>query len=340
MAAMGTLRWISVCGLAACVATSMSACLTATQVVVEIQTNVDCSIVRARGVVLRAGRDATLVKGDEAASRNVYYDCAEATGNEGFNAIGTISLSPEAAKDAKFAVSALIGINKKAEECQRAVESETDGTSRERFPGCVFTWRSSRFLEQTGLRMRMVLYVECKDVACQATQFCGAGAKCYAGAVPAEECKDTTGGCIGEPPRDSPGVNDGGIVIDGSGGSSSEGGSDGGSGSPNAPSGAGNVACGADTCTRGPCCAVGNGGGLMEVCQSSCAVGTSTCDEVADCSPGKYCLVAPSGYGARICGAFDPAAQSRYVCYRDVDCPGGKTCSIPVQAQRFYFCSP
>jgi hypothetical protein len=336
-------RLVGLVGIGLCVMSSISACLTATEVVLEIQTNVDCEIIRSRGLVLHAGHTAGSVKSDAAVSRSVYFECVPGAGDGDFNTVGTLTLSPEAAKDAKFAVSGVIGIDKRSEDCrlETVVEKADDGTmvSRERFPGCVFTWRSTKFIKQTNLRMRMVLFVECKDVQCAPDKFCGAGARCYPGDVPADECKDVPRGCTGEPMLGTDASTDGNALADGSmgtdasridGSNTSDTGvprdatvSDTGASDAPSDSGAGStIACGVmgppvscifpEICCRTsmPSCTA------LNACADARAV--QACDDRSDCTAPEYCIFLSGGYGRIGCGV--PTSIDNIVCLTNEEC--------------------
>jgi hypothetical protein len=328
--AMRGIRWTGLLSVGACWFGSMSACLTATEVTVEIQTNLDCSVVRTRGLILRAGRGLDSVKGDDATSRTVHYDCTERFGE--FNPIGSITLSPEALNDPGFAVSALIGLDKKSEDCQRQNVStpNTDGSvvQRETFPGCVFTWRSTRFIKHTGLRMRMVLYVECKDIACAPNQFCGANAKCVPAELPPETCNVNTGGCTGE--ITSGPVADGGFSDSSAARDAKP--SDSGSridGGVELPSTPGSIDCGGNACTNSQCCLVQNDGGVVNRCDTTGLMGCdiARCDEPGDCTNSGDACFFDTAKQAKLDCAKDSGLPR--VCKRAADCPKPQICNTP-----------
>jgi hypothetical protein len=330
------------------VALSAPGCLSATEAILELRTNVDCSIVRNRGVVLLVGRSAPEVKRQESVFRQIYFDdCIPGGSSDALNFLGSITLAPEETKDSVLVTAAIIGIDRKSEECklQQVMQQQNNSPMNEaalaeKFPGCSYTWRSTRFLKRSKLTLKMVVYVECKDVACGPNEFCGAGAKCLPADQSAVDCARVEG-CDGEPTSADSGVTldarqDGTAPTDGSAGST-EGGANGEGGSNNdagalddagpfnsTGTGPDQVECIDGSICKGatPFCCANNASPPGPVCGGQCDAPRSVvpivirCDGAEDCMPGYYCAIIPDGTTC-----ITGEAGITFACYNDQDCP-------------------
>lgn len=142
---------------------SMPSCYSATEIQISIDTDVACSVVRARGVaVFVASSPDSLHAAAPVATAN---DCTE--GPSGAH-VGTLTFVPSGERDERVAIEVVVGVDRPTEECFPSTS------------GCIVARRAPRYIAHTSVRLPVRLSTRCKDARCAAS----------------ETCNDDTGQCV------------------------------------------------------------------------------------------------------------------------------------------------
>jgi hypothetical protein len=159
-------------------ATLLSGCLDATQIEVELRTDVKCA--DRPETTISVG---TLGQLESSAPVAVTTACDEQTGR-----IGSIVVLPHDSKEGQVGLEVVAGIVKSAEECRR-----------DHFVGgCIVARRSLNFVKHHGLKLPIELEAACIDVPCGATETCRKGA-CVSAEVDPTSCHTNQGCSIVDP---------------------------------------------------------------------------------------------------------------------------------------------
>jgi hypothetical protein len=149
-------------------------CLDATQVEVELTTDVNCADRPETAISV-----GTLEQRESSPPVAVTTACDADTGR-----IGSIVILPHESKTGRVALEVVAGITKTAEECRR-----------DNFVGgCIVARRTLNFVKHRGLRLPIELEAACVDVPCNATQTCRKGS-CVSAEVDPDSCL-TGDGCM------------------------------------------------------------------------------------------------------------------------------------------------
>jgi hypothetical protein len=196
----GVLRRLARATWALLAAGLLSGCLDATQIELELTTDVNCADRPETAISV-----GTLGQLESSPPVAVTTACEAQTGR-----IGSLVVLPHDSKEGQVAVEVVAGIAKTAEECRR-----------DRFVGgCIVARRMLNFVKHRSLRLPIELEAACVDVPCGSTETCRRGS-CVSAEVDPDSCLTGLGCMI-----DDAGDGSGG---DGSGGDGSGGGGDGGS---------------------------------------------------------------------------------------------------------------
>lgn len=150
----------------------MGGCLDATQIEIELSTDVDCS--DRPQTTIRVGQLGLIEKSPPVA---VTAACNAETGR-----IGSLVILPNESKQGHLEIQVVAGLGKSAEECQR-----------DNFVGgCIVARRSLNFVKHRSLRLPIGLEVACLDVPCGATQTCRKG-ECVSSQVNPDSCESEQG---------------------------------------------------------------------------------------------------------------------------------------------------
>src|SRR6478736_4319408 len=199
-------------------ATLLGGCLDATQIAVELHTDVKCA--DRPETTISVG---TLGQLESSAPVAVTTACDAQTGR-----IGSIVVLPHDSKEGQVGIEVVAGIVKSAEECRR-----------DNFVGgCIVARRSLNFVKHHGLELPIDLEAACIDVPCGATETCRRGA-CVPAQVDPNSCYTSQGCSIADPGAGAGGVGAAGQEPTTGGGGSGEFGGFGGQGGTIAQSGAG-----------------------------------------------------------------------------------------------------
>gem|GEM_PF-2880696 len=153
-------------------------CLDATQVEVELTTDVNCA--DRPETTISVG---TLGQLDSSAPVAVTTACDAKTGR-----IGSIVVLPHESKEGQVGIEIVAGIAKGADECRR-----------DNFAGgCIVARRSLNFVKHHGLQLPIELEAACVDVPCGATETCRKGA-CVSAEVDPNSCFTSQGCSIVDP---------------------------------------------------------------------------------------------------------------------------------------------
>ncbi|HYQ04881.1 MAG TPA: hypothetical protein VER96_39670 [Polyangiaceae bacterium] len=194
-------------------ATLLGGCLDATQIAVELHTDVKCA--DRPETTISVG---TLGQLESSAPVAVTTACDAQTGR-----IGSIVVLPHDSKEGQVGIEVVAGIVKSAEECRR-----------DNFVGgCIVARRSLNFVKHHGLELPIELEAACIDVPCGATETCRRGA-CVPAQVDPNSCYTSQGCSIADPGAGAGGVGGaggmGGVGVGGwgAGGGGASGGTSGG----------------------------------------------------------------------------------------------------------------
>lgn len=134
------------------------ACRGATQIVVHVRTNADCSKpANWKGVAVSVG-----APGPDVESRDPTLTTSEChPGGD----IGSLVVTPSGAKDGEIAVRVVAGITRRPEECRSAL-----------YAGCIVARRALRFEPHDALDVVVDLTTDCTGFACDSTHTCVSGA--------------------------------------------------------------------------------------------------------------------------------------------------------------------
>ncbi|HEY8076801.1 MAG TPA: hypothetical protein VIF62_21895 [Labilithrix sp.] len=176
-------RLVGVGGFAACALVSaLASCRDATEVYVDVRTNVpwSSSIVTSFTV----GAPGATESASEAAETRAPW------GGDGF--VGSLVVVPGASKDAALSVKIVMSLRGDASAC-----------TVEHPDGCIFARRELSYLPHRRLELPIVLYDTCVGVACGNGTTCNAEGACVGANVDPMTCDDPSG-CApeGDPPPD------------------------------------------------------------------------------------------------------------------------------------------
>jgi hypothetical protein len=299
-------------GLAAGASMTVPSCRGATQVTLIIDTDLDCAVVRDRGVTVAVGDDPA-----EAETRASSFTAAETRDctplPQGGSRIGTLVLTPSASRRAAIVV--VGGVIRQAAQCDAGND----------YLGCIVARRQIAFLDHTSLELPVFLAVRCLDIACNPLSTCEQGAcrqaevRCSAGScLPREEIIDA-----GQPDREATPEP---LPV---------------CGSANTP-----VSCGTGPRCTTPnvCCqflfgadgGYGYGPAPFIGCDdpARCPYTRVACRDRSSCAPGDLCCdMFPS---ASTCGSSCPG---NVLCRQDCDCPERMRCGGPAPGD-FATCVP
>ena len=159
-------------------ASLLGGCLEATQIEVELSTDVKC--VDHPETTINVGALGQL---DSSPPVAVTSACNEKTGR-----IGSIVVLPHDSKEGQVGIEVVAGIAKSAEECRR-----------DNFVGgCIVARRALNFVKHRSLELPVELEAACVDVPCGATETCRKGA-CVSAQVDPNSCLSQTGCMIPDP---------------------------------------------------------------------------------------------------------------------------------------------
>jgi len=195
------MRKVTLCRLlcALLTATQLCGCLEATQIEVELTTDVNCA--DRPETTVSVGALATLDSSPPVAASTV---CDRATGR-----IGSLVILPHESKEGHVDIEVVTGLGKRVEDCRR-----------DNFVGgCIVARRSLNFVKHRSLMLPIQLDAACVDVPCGATQTCRQGA-CVSSTVDPDSCQTARGCMVTDPGAAAGAGGSGGIHSGGSGGTS------------------------------------------------------------------------------------------------------------------------
>jgi hypothetical protein len=166
-------RAVAVGALASSVVLTTS-CLTATEIAVDVTTDVPCDHVRSTTIsVGELGPNGI----DDGAFASTQTRCADGR-------IGTLVIVPSGANDSDVAFRVTTGVDKPAEECKGAGGQ-----------GCIVARRALRFLPHTRLDVPVAMRGSCEGIVCvDPATTCVVGA-CVPATIPDPSTCTTPGGC-------------------------------------------------------------------------------------------------------------------------------------------------
>jgi hypothetical protein len=147
---------------------SLSSCRDATQIVLQIRTQMPCSEAASwRGVAVYVGAPGAEL--EKQSPTLVSTEC----GADG--EVGSLVITPSSSKSDEIGVRVVAGILRKPEDC------EANG-----YEGCVVARRAARFVPHEELRLEVELMQDCLGVACDPENTCYQGV-CVRGEQPPEQ---------------------------------------------------------------------------------------------------------------------------------------------------------
>ena len=278
-------------------------CRTATQVTIEIGTNVVCADLRGVDIVIASDsheaehRAALDVPGTRFATTTT-TDCAEGAPPR---RVGTLAITPGSGSGAVVLVAAF------------GSARVSDCVAPNFGPGCIVARRRFGFVDHSAVTLPIVLDPVCAGVPCNESSTC-VGKKCVDSAV------DCSSGTCAEPGQRSM---DGGLVevdavspLDASGGmdSADAGASDAAADASDSASGDGAVADGSVDA---------GGGGSCPMSVSCAQPSASVCTQVAGGSPGSCCY---ENGAMATCTPLGSCAAISGCCRSADDCTNGDVC--------------
>lgn len=317
-------RGLSIFAAVVAVVVSLASCRSATEVVVDVRTNTAYH----DGLVV----SFTVGTPDEVESGAPTTEARTPWGADGFVGSLTVVPSSGSSKDTSLGVKVVLGVDRDSRSCAPPA-----------YEGCIVARRRIHYAPHERLELPIALYVQCKDVACDATSTCNLLGQCVSATVDPATCSSARGCSVaGDPQASTPPRPGDERDVDAAGdGATTDGAADAaaaGDGAMDAPSDAprdgaseagtaGFVDCGPGlTCdaTAGNACCFdpAAGAGTCVANGGSCATDTGkidvTCDGNEDCTGGTICCaVGPTMQCAPGCG---PYAQ---VCHSTKECTGG-----------------
>jgi hypothetical protein len=166
------------------------ACRAATEITIEISTDVKCSDVR--GTAITVGDLSTL---DAKPATTVTPACDPRTGR-----IGSMVIVPSGANDDVVAMKVVLGIGRNVAECVPPAYG----------PGCIVARRALRFIPSSSLYVPIFMAAVCSGIPCEATTTCRGGS-CASAIIEDPSVCSEPGGCTESslgpslPPRDDAG---------------------------------------------------------------------------------------------------------------------------------------
>lgn len=136
-------------------------CLSPTQLVLELRTDLACNTVK--GVTITVGAPSRV---ESAPPNTTTLRCSD-----GY--IGTIAVAPASDNDGRIAIRAVLGVDVPAEEC----------TAANKYQGCIVVRRQLSFVPRTSVPVLIGFYRACLDVPCDGDSTCKEKNRC----VPSSE---------------------------------------------------------------------------------------------------------------------------------------------------------
>lgn len=145
-------------GFLVAMATIATSCRAATQIVLDIRTNVPCATpMQWQGIAVYSGSPGLDV---ESKDPSLLSAACEADGR-----VGSIVLVPNGAKDATVGIRVVAGLTRPPDQCAAA-----------HYEGCIVARRTVTFLPHEALDLRIDLTNDCVGQACDALRTCFNGA--------------------------------------------------------------------------------------------------------------------------------------------------------------------
>jgi hypothetical protein len=133
-----------------------SSCRDATQVVLNVHTDLPCTGEAWQGVAVYVGEPGNDV--EHTSPTLVSQSCDES------GAVGSLVVTPSGAKDGELGLRVVAGVTKNPEQCQ-----DDD------YQGCVVARRALRFTPHESLELDVELTADCVSIGCDAEHSCVAG---------------------------------------------------------------------------------------------------------------------------------------------------------------------
>lgn len=152
-----------------------AACRTAspTSITLTIRTDLSCDDLKTVSVAVAAPSEV-----DAKPPGTVTTACTPL--DQELSTVGSLVVVPSGANDAEVGVRVLGGVTKIADRC----------TAESGFRGCVVARRLLRFVPEKEIEVTIDLRLECRDVGCDATTTCVAGATCAPATLDGTRCVD------------------------------------------------------------------------------------------------------------------------------------------------------
>lgn len=322
-------RPVALVSFAAFVGAAVASCLDATQITIDVRTDLRCDQVRSLSIT--AGDPGRI----EGAPPTTETRRCLPTGE-----IGTLVVTPERTKSSEVAFKLVMGVDVPTSECKPPL-----------YKGCVVQRRQLSYVPRRPLTVPVYMLFRCIDVPCDESTTCAANGQCVSAKITSpESC--TGAGCFppgdpsGEPDASPPRPpEDGGIRTGddaGDGGGRTDGGSADGGGDGGATDGGGGDGStfycpnfddgGAGTCAFGPqfCCATG----FEALCGPPCPPAYSNlyCTSSGQCPGAQICCgdVDMGTVTTATCAPTCPAPQKREICHAgSPPCRNAGACVYP-----------
>lgn len=149
-------------------------CLGPTQLTLELRTDVPCANVR--GVSITVGPTPETVESARPATTT------QSCNADGY--IGTIAVTPAAARNGRIAIRAVLGVDVPADQC----------SPDNKYAGCIVVRRELAFVPHNTLLVPIGFYSVCRNVACTGTSTCKGAEGCVSSVTDLGSPKPVDGG--------------------------------------------------------------------------------------------------------------------------------------------------
>jgi hypothetical protein len=164
---------------AVCAAAPLSSCLDATEIVIQLTTDVPCDTVAKTTALIRIGSPANIETSPPTRIESTTCATSDAT-TASPNDMGTVVIVPSSGFDSIVAIS--IALSDDATVPTSACLPEPQGTS------CIYAHRQISFLPHARVTLPITLSSRCAGVVCMAPLTCGADGTCTDGTVDPHDC--------------------------------------------------------------------------------------------------------------------------------------------------------
>jgi hypothetical protein len=166
--------------VAVCALAPITSCLDATEIVLQLSTDVPCDTVRTTKVLIHVGSLTDIDTNPPTQIESVLCNSGDATASP-LNDLGTVAVLPSNGFDAPIAISVALSdaLNTGTSSCY----PEAQGAA-----SCIYAHRQITFLPHTRVTLPIILSSLCAGVQCTSPSTCGPDGRCTSGNVDPHDC--------------------------------------------------------------------------------------------------------------------------------------------------------